>query len=220
MQLQMVALVLSDSHVSPPQAERLLAVFNPKVSEQEGDRAGALLCAAVTDPLDFWLDVLPLLQPTARADMLAVAALMGRLDLGNPTGRCARPPPTFALLTRHLRKADLPAHATPRVCWHSVYAVLYVYLPYRTPETASGITVRGGIDLAFVVAALSYRTASLRWGSGFTGRLQRVADHGGRDDVALSLPRAIGSAVCTSRSEGKSAALRTGPLGLACVHAP
>lgn len=92
MQLQMVALVLSDSHVSPPQAERLLAVFNPKISEQEADRAGVLLCAALTDPLDYWLDVLPLLQPHARADMLTVVALIGRLDLGNPTGRCAPRP--------------------------------------------------------------------------------------------------------------------------------
>lgn len=97
LQLQMVALVLSDSHVSPPQAARLLAVFNPKVSEQEVDRAGVLLCAAVADPLDYWLDVLPLLQPHMRADLLAAVAPVGRLDLGNPSGRCCPPPPARTL---------------------------------------------------------------------------------------------------------------------------
>nr|CAG9553000.1 UM005_0337.1 [Ulva compressa] len=85
--LQMVALVLAGSCVSPKQAQRLLGIFNPKVSEQEVDRAAVMLGAALADPLDYWLDVLPLLQPSARSDMLNAVTLMGRLDLGNPTGR-------------------------------------------------------------------------------------------------------------------------------------
>lgn len=105
----MVALVLASSYVSPRQAERLLAVFNPKVSEQEVNRAGVMLAAAVADPLDYWLEVLPLLQPPARADMLAAVALIGRLDLGNPTGRCALPLCGDALRSCWLHACRSPA---------------------------------------------------------------------------------------------------------------
>lgn len=101
-QLQMMAVVLPSCYVSPQQAARLLLVFNPKVSEQEVNRAGIMLGAAVTDPLDYWLDVLPLLQPSARADMLTTAALAGRLDLGNPTGRCGPQPPAQLMLEGEL----------------------------------------------------------------------------------------------------------------------
>ena len=99
MQLQMVALVLSDSHVSPPQAERLLAVFNPKISEQEADRAGVLLCAAA--------------RPRRHADRRRPH----RPPRPRQPNRPVRPPPAARVpFKAPVRQLGSMAHGTPCSC--------------------------------------------------------------------------------------------------------
>lgn len=85
----MLVLVMSTSYLTAKQSQKLLQTFCPAVSEQETNRAGTLLHMAAVDPLDYWRDLLPLLEKSVQSDMHELARTVGVLDLGNPTNRHA-----------------------------------------------------------------------------------------------------------------------------------
>lgn len=88
----MLVMVLSTSYLTSQQSYKLLNTFRPAVSEQEAKRAGILLHMAALDPLDYWQDVLPVLEATVQRDVHELARTAGKLNLANATNRHAQLP--------------------------------------------------------------------------------------------------------------------------------
>jgi hypothetical protein len=88
-QFQMLVLVMSSGYLNSRQSLQLLSTFCPSISEKETNRAGTLLHMAAVDPLDYWQDVLPVLESSVQSETYELARIAGRLDIANPTNRHA-----------------------------------------------------------------------------------------------------------------------------------
>jgi hypothetical protein len=89
----MLMLVMRTSYLTSQQSRQLLNTFCPAISEKETNRAGTLLHMATLDPLDYWQDVLPVLEPSVQSDIHELVRTVGIMDLANPTNRHAAPFP-------------------------------------------------------------------------------------------------------------------------------
>jgi hypothetical protein len=161
-QLQMLALVASTSYVTTGQAQQLLRTFNPKVSQQEADRAGMLLHMAAIDPLDYWPDVLPHLEPSVQAHMLGLARTSGVLDLANPTNLCAA-------------GAYAKAHKLgPALKGHTLCILLQAHMLGPAAQRSLRLAADRGIIMLHSehAGSSSYRRTVTSWGGFCGGRAQ------------------------------------------------